>query len=255
MRIALEIAASVRANLPDGTPLFFRLSCVDWRKDLDNRTDGWTIEDSFVLARELAARGVDLIDCSSGGIRAENSMMDYKKTRTKLKRGHQVPYAEAIRREAGIPTMAVGVILDGPQAEAILAGRAGRPDRDRARGADRSALGLARCAGARRRSGLEQVAAFLRLVAAASRIRSASRPDNTGHHDGYSAGRTCRDFVGRRAGHWLRHGARLQKCWRADSPDRSRFSGPCGGRRQPCRRRSMSATCLIARRRIAWSPT
>ncbi len=126
MRIALEIATSVRANLSDGTPLFFRLSCVDWRKDLDNRTDGWTIEDSFVLARELAARGVDLIDCSSGGIRAENSMMDYKKTRTKLKRGHQVPYAEAIRREAGIPTMAVGVILDGPQAEAIL--QAGQAD-------------------------------------------------------------------------------------------------------------------------------
>jgi 2,4-dienoyl-CoA reductase-like NADH-dependent reductase (Old Yellow Enzyme family) len=120
MRLALEIASSVRANMPDGMPLFFRISCVDWRKDLDSRTDGWTIEDSFVLAKELAARGVDLIDCSSGGIRAENSMMDYKKRRTKLKRGHQVPYAEAIRRETGIPTMAVGVILDGPQAEAIL---------------------------------------------------------------------------------------------------------------------------------------
>jgi 2,4-dienoyl-CoA reductase-like NADH-dependent reductase (Old Yellow Enzyme family) len=126
MRLALEIASSVRANMPDGMPLFFRISCVDWRRDLDSRTDGWTIEDSFVLAKELAARGVDLIDCSSGGIRAENSMMDYKKTRTKLKRGHQVPYAEAIRREAGIPTMAVGVILDGPQAEAIL--QAGRAD-------------------------------------------------------------------------------------------------------------------------------
>ncbi len=104
MRLALEIAASVRANLPDGTPLFFRISCVDWAQ----------------------ARGVDLIDCSSGGIRAENSMMDFKKTRTKLKRGHQVPYAEAIRRETGIPTMAVGVILDGPQAEAIL--QAGQVD-------------------------------------------------------------------------------------------------------------------------------
>jgi 2,4-dienoyl-CoA reductase-like NADH-dependent reductase (Old Yellow Enzyme family) len=126
MRLALEIASSVRANMPDGMPLFFRISCVDWRKDLDSRTDGWTIEDSFVLAKELAARSVDLIDCSSGGIRAENSMMDYKKTRTKLKRGHQVPYAEAIRHEAGIPTMAVGVILDGPQAEAIL--QAGRAD-------------------------------------------------------------------------------------------------------------------------------
>jgi 2,4-dienoyl-CoA reductase-like NADH-dependent reductase (Old Yellow Enzyme family) len=126
MRLALEIASSVRANMPDDMPLFFRISCVDWRKDLDSRTDGWTIEDSFVLAKELAARGVDLIDCSSGGIRAENSIMDFKKTRTKLKRGHQVPYAEAIRREVDISTMAVGVILDGPQAETIL--QAGQAD-------------------------------------------------------------------------------------------------------------------------------
>lgn len=120
MRIALEIAEAVRANLPSHKPLFFRLSCVDWRADLDSRTDGWTIEDSCILARELAARGVDLIDCSSGGIRAENSMMDYARERKKLKKGHQVPYAERIRAETGIPTMAVGVILDGPQAEAIL---------------------------------------------------------------------------------------------------------------------------------------
>lgn len=120
MRLALEIAESVRAAWPNDKPLFFRLSCVDWRPDLDRRTDGWTIEDSVVLSRALQARGVDLIDCSSGGIRAENSIMDFVKTRTKLKRGHQVPYAEAIRQQTGIPTMAVGVILDGPQAEAIL---------------------------------------------------------------------------------------------------------------------------------------
>ncbi|HWK48032.1 MAG TPA: NADH:flavin oxidoreductase/NADH oxidase [Stellaceae bacterium] len=120
MRLALEIAQSVRANWPSDRPLFFRLSCVDWRKDLDDRTDGWTIQDSVTLSRELAARGIDLIDCSSGGIRAENSIMDFKKKRRKLQRGHQVPYAETIRRETGIPTMAVGVILDGPQAEAIL---------------------------------------------------------------------------------------------------------------------------------------
>ena len=126
MRVALEIAESVRAEWPSGKPLFFRLSCVDWRKDLDDRTDGWTIEDSFVLSRALAQRGVDLIDCSSGGIRAENSIMDFAKKRQKLKRGHQVPYAEAIRRETGIPTMAVGVILDGPQAEASL--QAGQAD-------------------------------------------------------------------------------------------------------------------------------
>jgi 2,4-dienoyl-CoA reductase-like NADH-dependent reductase (Old Yellow Enzyme family) len=120
MRLALETAESIRANWPSHKPIFFRLSCVDWRKDLDDRTDGWTIEDSFVLARELKARGVDLIDCSSGGIRAENSLMDYVKKRKKVKRGYQVPHAEAIRRETGIPTMAVGAILDGPQAEAIL---------------------------------------------------------------------------------------------------------------------------------------
>jgi 2,4-dienoyl-CoA reductase-like NADH-dependent reductase (Old Yellow Enzyme family) len=125
-RLVLEIAEALRANWPAGKPLFFRLSCVDWRKDLDDRTDGWTIEDSITLSRELHARGVDLIDCSSGGIRAENSIMDFVKKRRKLKRGHQVPYAEAIRTETGIPTMAVGVILDGPQAEAIL--QAGQAD-------------------------------------------------------------------------------------------------------------------------------
>ena len=126
MRFALEIAESLRAHWPATKPLFFRLSCVDWRPDLDHRTDGWTIEDSITLSRALHSRGVDLIDCSSGGIRAENSMMDYAKTRTKLKRGHQVPYAAAIRAATGIPTMAVGVILDGPQAEAIL--QAGQAD-------------------------------------------------------------------------------------------------------------------------------
>lgn len=121
MRFALEIAESVRAEWPADRPLFFRISCVDWRKDLDDRTDGWTIEDSIALARALAARGVDLIDCSSGGIRAENSLMDYAKRRKKLTRGFQVPHAAAIRAATGIPTMAVGVILDGPQAERILA--------------------------------------------------------------------------------------------------------------------------------------
>ena len=120
MRLVLEIAEALRAHWPAEKPLFFRLSCVDWRADLDTRTDGWTIDDSITLSRELHRRGVDLIDCSSGGIRAENSIMDFAKRRQKLKRGHQVPYAEAIRTATNIPTMAVGVILDGPQAEAIL---------------------------------------------------------------------------------------------------------------------------------------
>lgn len=126
MRLALEIAEAVRAVWPADKPIFFRISCVDWRRDLDDRTDGWTIDDSCVLAGELQRRGVDLIDCLSGGIRAENSMMDFAKKRQQMRRGHQVPYAEEIRNRTDIPTMAVGVILDGPQAEAIL--RAGRAD-------------------------------------------------------------------------------------------------------------------------------
>jgi 2,4-dienoyl-CoA reductase-like NADH-dependent reductase (Old Yellow Enzyme family) len=77
-----------------------------------------------MLSSPFTLRGV--IDCASGGIRAENSIMDFAKTRTKPKRGHQVPYAEAIRRETGSPTMAVGVILDGPRAEAML--QAGQAD-------------------------------------------------------------------------------------------------------------------------------
>src|SRR6202011_367413 len=101
MRLVLEVAEALRSEWPAGKPLFFRLSCVDWRPDLDTRSDGWTIEDSIVLSREVHRRGVDLIDCSSGGIRAENSIMDFVKKRQKLKRGHQVPYAEAIRRETG----------------------------------------------------------------------------------------------------------------------------------------------------------
>lgn len=120
MRFPLEVAEAVRANLPDHVPLVFRLSCVDWRPDLDDRDDGWTIEDTLALSQALRERGVDMIDCSSGGIRAASSGTDFLLRRRKLKRGHQVPYAARIRAELDMPTMAVGVILDGPQAEAIL---------------------------------------------------------------------------------------------------------------------------------------
>lgn len=114
-RFALETAEMLRRHWPADRPLFFRLSCVD------RLPGGWEIEDTIALARELHARGVDLIDCSSGGIRDMTSITQYLRQRQKLKRGHQVPYADAVRRTTGIPTMAVGVILDGPQAEAILA--------------------------------------------------------------------------------------------------------------------------------------
>ncbi len=110
MRFLLEMAEAVRLVWPDGKPLFVRISSVDGFEG------GWEIGDSVVLARELKALGVDVIDCSSGGNAAAGATAS-----TSLRGpGFQVPYAERIRREAGIMTMAVGLILDGPQAEAIL---------------------------------------------------------------------------------------------------------------------------------------
>lgn len=110
MRFLLEIVEAVRPVWPDAKPLFVRISSVDGFEG------GWEIEDSVVLARELKALGVDVIDCSSGG----NAAAGATASSGQRGPGFQVPYAEQIRREAGIMTMAVGLILDGPQAEAIL---------------------------------------------------------------------------------------------------------------------------------------
>lgn len=124
MRFALDVATGVRASWPEGLPLFMRISAVD------GRSGGWTIEDSVVLARELKARGVDVVDCSAGGIAgapAFRARDDGQPLTSSGERppGFQVPYAERIRRDAGIATMAVGVITTGPQAEEILtSGRA-----------------------------------------------------------------------------------------------------------------------------------
>ena len=108
MRLALDVAEAARQVWPARKPLFFRLSCVDGVED------GWTIEDSVTLARELLKRGVDVIDCSSGGVRSATSAAG------KPEPGYQVPYAERIRRDAGIATMAVGLIIGARQAEDIL---------------------------------------------------------------------------------------------------------------------------------------
>ncbi len=109
MRFALEVTEAVRAVWPDDKPLFFRVSSVD---GID---DGWEIGDSVALARELAALGVDVVDCSSGGL-----MGSATAARIKRAPGFQVPYAAQIRREAGIKTQAVGLILEARQAEDIL---------------------------------------------------------------------------------------------------------------------------------------
>ena len=115
MRFTLELAETVRAAWPADKPLFVRVSSVDGLEG------GWTIEDTVALARELAARGVDVIDCSSGGLAGSA-------TAARIKRGpgFQVPYAERVRRDAGVKTMAVGLILEPAQAEAIL--EAGQAD-------------------------------------------------------------------------------------------------------------------------------
>ncbi len=111
MRLALEVARGVRTVWPASQPLFFRISSVD------GMAGGWSIEDSVVLAKALKELGVDVIDCSSGG----HDPRGATNSNTGRGPGFQVPYAAKVRAEAGIATQAVGLILDGPQAEAILA--------------------------------------------------------------------------------------------------------------------------------------
>ncbi|MDA8248656.1 MAG: NADH:flavin oxidoreductase/NADH oxidase [Rhodospirillales bacterium] len=114
-RFALAVAEAVRAAWPADRPLAFRLSCVD------DQDGGWTLADSVALAGLLARAGVDLIDCSSGGLG--------ERTTTRMLRrpeGYQVPYAERIRAEAGVPTMAVGLITTPHFADAAI--RDGRCD-------------------------------------------------------------------------------------------------------------------------------
>lgn len=107
MRFVLEVAEAVRSVWPADRPLFFRVSAVDGPED------GWRIEDTVVLARELKARGVDVVDCSSGGIGHISSRI----ARTP---GFQVPFAHRVRTEAGIPTMAVGLVTSASQAAEIV---------------------------------------------------------------------------------------------------------------------------------------
>ena len=97
MRLALEIAEAVRGEWPEDRPLSFRLSCVD---GIDG---GWAMEDTIALARELAHRGVDAIDCSSRGVRGATSLANLEASRRPARAGYQVPYAEELRRETGIP--------------------------------------------------------------------------------------------------------------------------------------------------------
>src|ERR1700721_2075131 len=109
MRLPLEIVEAVRREMPDTMPLFVRVSAVD------GTVEGWNLDDTVVFARELKARGVDVIDCSSGGISGAATAAQVPRAL-----GFQVPFAERVRKEADIPSMAVGIILEAQQAEAIL---------------------------------------------------------------------------------------------------------------------------------------
>jgi 2,4-dienoyl-CoA reductase-like NADH-dependent reductase (Old Yellow Enzyme family) len=106
IRLCLEVVDAVRGVWPEHLPLFVRISATDWKEG------GWNLEQAVKLARRLRERGVDLIDCSSGG-----AVHDQQIT---VAPGYQVPFAEAIRFEAKIATGAVGLITDAEQADAII---------------------------------------------------------------------------------------------------------------------------------------
>ncbi len=107
MKFPLRVATAVREVWPDTLPLFVRISSTDWAEG------GWDLRQSLVFAGRLRDLGVDLIDCSSGGL------VSYAKVPAQP--GYQVPFASAIRKEVGIATGAVGLITEPRQAEDILA--------------------------------------------------------------------------------------------------------------------------------------
>ena len=112
IRLVRDVVAAVRSVWPEELPLGIRISATDWRDD------GWTPDESVALVRLLSADGVDLFDCSSGGIAPG--------LRIPLGPGYQVPFAERVRREAQVATAAVGLITDAKQADTIV--RSGQAD-------------------------------------------------------------------------------------------------------------------------------
>ncbi|MFC0602872.1 NADH:flavin oxidoreductase/NADH oxidase [Streptomyces palmae] len=117
-RFALEVVEAVRSVWPADLPVFFRISATDWlTENPDDERTGWTADDTVLLAKELQARGVDLMDVSTGGNAPD----------AKIESGphYQVPFAERIRNETGMPVAAVGMITDpGPAQDVIASGQA-----------------------------------------------------------------------------------------------------------------------------------
>lgn len=106
MRLPIEIADAVRSVIPDGMPLFARISVTDWVEG------GWDLEHSIELSGKLKAMGVDLIDCSSGGL--------VPSVKIPVKPDYQIPFSEAIKKNAGVFTGGVGLITEPEQAEKII---------------------------------------------------------------------------------------------------------------------------------------
>jgi 2,4-dienoyl-CoA reductase-like NADH-dependent reductase (Old Yellow Enzyme family) len=107
LRLPLEVAQAVRAVWPAAYPLLVRISATDWKEG------GWDLPQSVVFAQKLKELGVDLIDCSSGGLVPD--------AKIPVAPGFQVPFAQQIKREAGIATGAVGLVTRPEQAEQIVA--------------------------------------------------------------------------------------------------------------------------------------
>src|SRR4029453_9932330 len=106
IRFCVEVIDSVREVWPEHSPLWLRISATDWVQG------GWDVDEAVELSRRVREHGVDLIDCSSGGLALNQQI--------RLGPGYQVPFAERTRREAHIATGAVGLIITAQQADEII---------------------------------------------------------------------------------------------------------------------------------------
>ena len=106
IRLLLEIIEQVKEVWPEENPLFVRISASEWTEG------GWTADDSVALAKILIGKGIDLVDCSSGG--------NVAGAKIPLKPGYQVEFAEKIKQEAGVLTGAVGLITESKQADNLI---------------------------------------------------------------------------------------------------------------------------------------
>ncbi|KPC62771.1 NADH:flavin oxidoreductase/NADH oxidase [Streptomyces chattanoogensis] len=113
-RFALEVVDAVRAVWPEELPVLFRISATDWlSENEDDEREGWTADDTVRFAADLLAHGVDLLDTSTGG--------NAPRARIASGPGYQVPFAERVKRETGLPVGAVGLITEARQAEKVVA--------------------------------------------------------------------------------------------------------------------------------------